>query len=355
MASFIARAFDLALIVPPPRVSTVALVEIAAGFTSPVFAASPPGDARLFVVGQDGLIWIVQDGSRRDAPFLDLRDLVRYGGEQGLLGLAFHPDYSENRRFFVNYTDNAGDTRVVEYRASAADPNVAEGRSAREILMVDQPAANHNGGWLGFGPDDVLYIALGDGGGANDQFANAQNDESLLGSIVRVDVDGPAPGAEIWVKGVRNPWRNSWDGDNLFVADVGQGQREEITVLTRASAGANLGWPVLEGSGCLSGSTCDRGGFTGPVYEYSHADGCSITGGYVYRGAAIPGLAGTYFFSDYCSGWLHSFRYVGGGVTDFREWDEVGSIGRVTSFGVDAGGEIYLTVADGRLLKLVPG
>jgi len=355
MASFIARAFDLDPILPPPRQNDLAVVAIASGFENPVFVASPSGDTRLFVVDQDGRIWIVQNGSRLTTPFIDLVDLVRYGGEQGLLGLAFHPNYASNRRFFVNYTDNSGDTRIVEYQASAANPNVANPASARELLMIDQPAANHNGGWLGFGPDGVLYVPMGDGGGGNDQFGNGQNPTSLLGSILRLDVDAANPGAEIWVKGVRNPWRNAWDGNNLYVADVGQGEREEITVLTTASGGANLGWPVLEGTRCLSGSGCNTAGFTPPVYEYTHDDGCSITGGYVYRGSAMPELTGTYFFSDYCSGWLRSFRYGGTGVTDFREWSGLGSIGQVTSFGVDSSGEIYITVADGRLLKLVPG
>ncbi|MGH8929041.1 MAG: PQQ-dependent sugar dehydrogenase [Acidimicrobiia bacterium] len=355
MASFLARAFGLDPIVPPPRQTNLRLVEVASGFENPVFVTSPPGDSRLFVLDQDGRIWIVQNGSRLGAPFIDLRDPVRYGGEQGLLGLAFHPDYVSNGRFFVNYTDNAGDTRIIEYQVSATNPNVANTGSARQLLMVDQPAANHNGGWLGFGPDGVLYVGMGDGGGANDQFGNGQNPNSLLGSILRIDVDLASPGAEIWAKGVRNPWRNSWDGNILYIADVGQGAREEVTVLTVASAGANLGWPVLEGTRCLSGTSCNTSGFTPPIYEYTHSDGCSITGGFVYRGIAIAGLAGTYFFSDYCSGWLRSFRYTGSGITDFKEWTGLGSIGQVTSFGVDAAGEMYITVADGRVLKMVPG
>jgi glucose/arabinose dehydrogenase len=354
MASFISRAFGLAPIVPPARVAELAVVEIAGGFEAPVFVASPPGDARLFVADQDGRIWIIHGGSRLATPFIDLRDPVRYGGEQGLLGLAFHPDYSSNRRFFVNYTDNAGDTRIVEYEASPSNPNVADVGSARELLVIDQPASNHNGGWLGFGPDRILYIPMGDGGGSNDQFGNAQNPDSLLGSILRLNVDAAAPGAEIWVKGVRNPWRNAWDGNNLYIADVGQGRREEVTVLTTGSAGANLGWPAMEGTSCLSGSSCNTTAFTAPVYEYTHSDGCAITGGYVYRGSAMPALAGTYFFSDYCAGWIRSFRYVGGVATDIREWSDLGSVGQVLSFGVDAAGEMYITVADGRILKLVP-
>jgi glucose/arabinose dehydrogenase len=354
MASFVARAFGLQPINPPPRATDLAVVEVAAGFAAPVFVTAPPSDPRLFVVGQDGRIWIVRDGGRLAAPFLDLRGRVAYGGERGLLGMAFHPAYSSNRRFFVNYTDVAGDTRIVEYLTSASDPNVADPAPARELLMIDQPAPNHNGGWLGFGPDGILYVAMGDGGGGNDQYRNAQNPDSLLGSILRIDVNSGAGGAEIWAKGLRNPWRNAWDANNLYVADVGQSQREEVTVLTTASAGANLGWPIVEGTRCVSAPSCDISGFAAPIYEYTHSDGCSITGGYVYRGTAMPDLVGTYFFSDYCSGWLRSFRYSGG-VTGFREWTALGSLGQVTSFGLDSAGEIYVTVADGRLLKLVPG
>jgi glucose/arabinose dehydrogenase len=355
MATFISRAYNLAPIIPPPRTLGLRLVEVASGMDQPVFLTSPPGDSRLFIVDQDGRIWIVANGTRLGTPFLDLRAPVLYGGEQGLLGLAFHPQFASNGRFYVNYTDNSGDTRIVEYRVSASNPNIADPGSARELLFIDQPAANHNGGWIAFGPDGVLYIAMGDGGGSNDQFRNGQNPNSLLGSILRMDVNQASPGAEIWAKGVRNPWRNAFDGNNLYVADVGQGQREEVTVLTTGSAGANLGWPVLEGTRCLSGSTCSTAGFVAPVYEYTHDDGCSITGGYVYRGSALPELNGLYFFSDYCSGWLRSFRYTGSGVTDVHEYTQFGSIGQVTSFGVDSAGELYITLTDGRVLKLARG
>ncbi|HEY7563824.1 MAG TPA: PQQ-dependent sugar dehydrogenase [Acidimicrobiia bacterium] len=354
MASFVARALGLDPIVPPPRAVRLAAVEVASGFEQPVFLVSPPGDSRLFVVDQPGRIWIVAGGATLATPFLDIRDLVRFSGEQGLLGLAFHPQYASNGRFFVNYIDNAGDTRIIEYRASSS-PDVADAGSARELLFINQPASNHNGGWMAFGPDGVLYIAQGDGGGGNDQFGNGQNPNSLLGSILRMDVNQPTPGAEIWVKGVRNPWRNAFDGNNLYVADVGQGAIEEISVITTASAGANLGWPILEGTRCLNAPTCNSAGFVAPVHEYTHSDGCSITGGYVYRGAAIPEITGRYFFSDYCSGWVRSFRYEGGTAVDVHEYTELGSLGSVTSFGVDSAGEIYVTVAEGQLLKLVRG
>jgi glucose/arabinose dehydrogenase len=227
--------------------------------------------------------------------------------------------------------------------------------TAKTLLSVDQPASNHNGGWLGFGPDHLLYIAMGDGGGSNDAFHNGQNPASLLGKILRMNVDQATPGAEIWVMGVRNPWRNSFDGDSLYVADVGQGAREEVNVISATSTGLNLGWPIMEGSGCLGGGSCNSSGLTLPVYEYTHAEGCSITGGYVYRGTALPQLVGTYFFSDYCSGWVRSFRYTGSAVTELKTWEELGKVGNVTSFGVDAAGELYITTIDGSVLKVVAG
>jgi glucose/arabinose dehydrogenase len=346
MATFLTRGWDLVPNVPPPRASRLALATIASGFDRPLFLASPPGDDRLFVVEQTGRIRIIGGGT-----FLDLSASVSSGSERGLLGLAFHPDYATNGRFYVNYTNTAGDTRLVEYGASS-DPNRANTGSARQLLAVDQPASNHNGGWLGFGPDGLLYIALGDGGGANDQFGNAQDPSSLLGKILRMNVDQQSPGAEIWVTGARNPWRNSFDGDLLYVADVGQNSREEVNVISRLATGVNLGWPRMEGSNCLSGPC---GGFVGPVAEYTHSQGCSITGGYVYRGTGLAGLAGTYFYSDFCEGTLRSFRYTGNGITDSKIWTEVGDMGSVTSFGVDSSGEIYVVTVDGRIRKIVSG
>lgn len=346
MATFLTRGWDLVPNVPPPRANRLSISTIASGFDQPLFLASPPGDDRLFVVEQPGRIRIIGGGT-----FLDLSAAVSTGGERGLLGLAFHPDYANNGRFYVNYTNTAGDTRVVEYEASP-DPNRADAGSARQLLAVDQPASNHNGGWLGFGPDGLLYIALGDGGGANDQFGNAQDASSLLGKILRMNVNQANPGAEIWVMGVRNPWRNSFDGDLLYVADVGQNAREEVNVISRLATGINLGWPHLEGSICRSGP-CS--GYIGPVAEYTHSQGCSITGGYVYRGTALAGLAGTYFYSDFCEGTLRSFRYTGSGISDSKIWSEVGDMGSVTSFGVDSAGEIYVVTVDGRIRKIVAG
>lgn len=346
MATFLTRGLDLTPNVPPPRVTSIALITVASGFDRPLFLASPPGDDRLFIVEQTGRIRIVGGGT-----FLDLSAAISNGGERGLLGLAFHPDYASNGRFFVNYTNTSGDTRVVEYQTSP-NPNVADLSSAQQLLSIDQPASNHNGGWLGFGPDGLLYIAMGDGGGGNDQFGNAQNPTSLLGKILRMNVNQPNPGAEIWVTGVRNPWRNAFDGDLLYVADVGQNAREEVNVISRNATGINLGWPAMEGSNCLDGPC---GGFVLPVAEYTHSQGCSITGGYVYRGAALAGLAGTYFYSDFCQGSLRSFRFTSTGITASRIWTGVGDMGSVTSFGVDSAGEIYVVTVDGRIRKIVSG
>ncbi|HEV7276265.1 MAG TPA: PQQ-dependent sugar dehydrogenase [Devosiaceae bacterium] len=335
----------------------------------PVFLTSPPDDPRHFILEQTGRIRVAAEGELREQPFLDLREEVAAGGERGLLGLAFHPDYAENGRFFVNYTDRSGDTRIVGYRVSD-DPDLADPASAELVLSVPQPAGNHNGGWLGFGPEGLLYIGMGDGGGGGDTYGNGQNRNSLLGTILRIDVDGGTPYAippgnpyaegggapEIFAIGARNPWRASFDGDDLYIADVGQNQWEEVNVITTADAGANLGWNIMEGPDCFDAPNCDTAGLVLPVHSYSHDLGCSITGGYVYRGTAIPALDGHYFFGDYCSGVLFSFQYVDGVATDLTNWTEsVGSIGGVTSFGTDAAEELFVTLAEGRILQLVPG
>ncbi len=347
---------------------TIDVDVVADGFVAPVFVTAPAGDGRLFVVDQPGKIWIVQDGVRLDQPFLDVSDIIAYGGERGLLGLAFHPNYADNGRFFVDYTNSEGNTRVVEYRVSS-DPNRADPESAKVILGFDQPASNHNGGWLGFGPDGYLYISTGDGGGANNQYGNGQNPNSLLAKILRLDIDhgdpyaippenpwangGGVPEAFVW--GLRNPWRVSFDGDNLYIGDVGQGRWEEVDVITTADAGANFGWSIMEGMHCFEADNCDETGLTLPVHEYSHGVGCSITGGYVYRGAAIPALDGAYFFADYCIGFVSSFRVVDGAMTDYHPWAaEIGNVGQVLSFGEDAAGELYITSANGRVYKIVP-
>jgi glucose/arabinose dehydrogenase len=353
MASFLARAFGLVVEAVPARPSVQGLAlrlqRVASGLDRPVLVTAPAGDPRLFVVEQTGRIRIVAGGGVVATPFLDLTAEVKSGGEQGLLGLAFHPSYPTDPRFYVHYTDTAGDTRVVEYRVSA-DPDRADTASARRLLFADQPASNHNGGMIAFGPDGRLYVGLGDGGGANDQYGNAQNPASLLGKLVRIDLAGSTP--EVFASGLRNPWRFAFDGPRLYIGDVGQGAWEEIDVVSVYDAGANLGWPVMEGLHCRT-SGCAPSAFTLPVLEYGHGEGCSVTGGVVYRGAAIPELAGHYLYGDFCSGWVRSFRYTGG-VTDARQWDALATP-RLSSFGVDGLGEAYTVSLDGAVYRIVKG
>lgn len=353
--SFMALAATAAVMPLSAEAQSIGLSLVSKEFSNPVYVTSPPGDDRLFVVEQSGRIMIHADGDVLETPFLDIRSEVSFGGEQGLLGLAFHPDYASNGRFFVNYTNTNGDTRIVEYTVSS-DPNQAAPQTARELLGFQQPAGNHNGGWLGFGPDSYLYIATGDGGAANDRFGNGQNPDSLLAKILRIDVDngdpygipstnpwadgGGVPEAFIW--GLRNPWRASFDENNLYIGDVGQGRWEEISVVSIADAGANLGWSIMEGAHCFDANECDQSGLVLPAHEYSHDEGCSVTGGYVYRGDAIPELRGQYLFADYCTSFLRAFTYENGEATNVVQFD-VGDFGRVTSFGQDAAGEIYVT------------
>ena len=348
-----ALAFALALLpglaLAQPATLTAQLV--ADGFELPVFATSP-GDDRLFVVEQTGRILILRDGTVQPEPFLDLRGQVSGGNEQGLLGLAFHPDYASNGRFFINYTDTEGNTQVVAYTASG---EVADPASAAVLFSVDQPYANHNGGWLGFGPDGLLYVGMGDGGSGGDPQGNGQTPEALLGKMLRIDVNAAGAAPEIFATGVRNPWRSAFDGDDLYIADVGQNAWEEISVIPATTPGANLGWNVMEGPVCFGRNDCDASGFVAPVHSYSHADtgGCSITGGYVYRGAAIPEIAGHYFFADFCSGRVESFRYADGAVAVLTDWTaQLGGNGPITSFGLDSAGELYYTTIEGGLFRI---
>ena len=356
-----------------PNLTTV---RVATGFRLPIDLQAPPGDrARLFVVEQGGRIRILRAGAIVEPPFLDISGRIRSGGEQGLLGLAFHPRYAETGRFYVNYTDRSGDTHISEFRVSS-NPDVADAGTERQLLFVDQPFDNHNGGGLAFGNDGFLYVGLGDGGSGGDPMHNGQSLGTPLGKMLRIDVntgspfgvpsDNPflaRPGAfpAIWAYGLRNPWRFSFDratGD-LYIGDVGQGAVEEVDVgAASRRGGENYGWNVMEGDRCFSpSSNCDRTGLTQPVAVYSHDTGCSITGGYVYRGCRMPGYAGTYFYGDYCTSIVRSFRFQGGAATDTRDWTV--ALGRgldnISSFGVDAEGEIYiLDHADGEVYRIVP-
>lgn len=354
----------------PGPSDSAALQLVSSALNSPVFVTAPPGDtARLFVVEQGGSIRVLHHDSLLAPPFLDVSGHIVSGGEQGLLSLAFHPSYAQNGRFFVYFTDTHGDTRVVRYQVSA-NPDVADSTSGDTILAVAQPFSNHNGGLLLFGPDGKLYIGLGDGGSSGDPLGNGQNLGSVLGKILRLDVDLPAPfvpadnpfvgttGArgEIWLYGLRNPWRFSFDRTtaDLYIGDVGQSAWEEVDVLPSGSPGGeNLGWNVMEGNHCYGSPSCDRTGLVLPVTEYGHSDGCSITGGYVNRGSRVAALQGLYLYGDYCSGWVRSFRYAGGQVTEAREWPALAVSGGLSSFGEDPRGDLYLTTLSGKLYRIV--
>lgn len=343
--------------------------EVVAGLTGPLFVTAPAGDPRLFVVEQAGRIRIVRNGQLITRPFLDIAARVSSGGERGLLSVAFHPSYRTNGFFFVNFTDLAGNTRIERFSVSA-DADVADAGSSKLILAVAQPFPNHNGGLNLFGPDGMLYVGLGDGGSAGDPRGNGQNRATLLGKILRIDVDHGDPYAipgdnpfvnqpgvrgEIWALGLRNPWRFAFDRTSglLYVADVGQDRFEEVDVVTATRGGVNFGWNIMEGSSCFLSSPCSQQGVELPVLVYDHSGGaCSITGGYAYRGASLPEIAGRYFYSDYCSGFLRSFLYQSGAAIEQRSWD-IGSIGSVTSFGEDAAGEMYMTSSNGRVYRII--
>ena len=342
---------------------------VASGLPFPVGIEAPADDPRIFVVAKEGLIFVGEAPIDSLEVFLDIRDLVRDRFEQGLLGLAFHPDYANNGRFFVHYSDASGDTRVVEYRSSA-DADVADPDPVRVILTANQPAGNHNGGQLSFGPDGYHYLGLGDGGGANDQFGHGQRPDTLLATILRLDVDSGVPyeippgnpfvdggGApQVWAYGLRNPWRFTWDEGLIYIGDVGQQAFEEIDVAPADAAGLNYGWSITEGLHCFRPlRNCDTEGLTLPVLEISHRDSqtCSVTGGVVYRGARIPQLDGHYLYSDFCGGYLRSFRYQDGNALDQTDWTEHGgAVPGLASFGVDAAGEVYVAVRDGRVLRI---
>ncbi|MGB5082366.1 MAG: PQQ-dependent sugar dehydrogenase [Burkholderiales bacterium] len=335
----------------PPAGLSLRRTQINTGFglAFPLFLTAPPGDtARLFVVEKGGKIQIVDRATNAlIGTFLDITRLVSTGGEQGLLGLAFDPGYANNGRFYVSYTDKVGigNSVIARYVVDSNDPNAAVPTADRIILTLTQPFENHNGGMIAFGPDGYLYLGFGDGGSGGDPGNRAQNPGELLGKLLRIDVSEGAAGqaayrapadnpctdptgakSEIWSLGLRNPWRWSFDrqtGD-LYIADVGQGAREEVNFATAASGagrGTNYGWKITEGSLCFSpGSGCNTSGLTLPYVDYAHAaGGCSVTGGYVYRGAAIPALQGTYFYADFCAGFVRSFRMVNGAVTEHAD------------------------------------
>ncbi len=339
-----------------------------------VFLTAPAGDRRQFIVERTGRIRVMQDGALLPAPFLDISARVAANGEGGLLSMAFHPQYASNGFFYLYYTDAANDI-VIERRQVSANANVADPSALLEIFRIPHPNyTNHFGGQLAFGPDGFLYFATGDGGGGGDPQRNAQNYLSLLGKMLRIDVantsgaqrysiptSNPYAGMssrrnEIWAVGLRNPWRFSFDGDQLYIADVGQGWREEVNIAGVSQAGLNYGWNTMEGSGCYNAASCNQTGLTLPAFEYEHGqgdvNGCSITGGYVYRGKALPELAGRYFYSDYCGAFLKSFLRSGSTIGEPTKWP-VADIGNVVSFGQDGDGELYMISENGKIFKIV--
>jgi glucose/arabinose dehydrogenase len=322
------------------------------GLAEPLYVASTPTEPnRIYVVEQPGRIRVVQSGRLLAQPFLDIRSLVKSGGEQGLLSMAFPPNYAEDRKFYVDYTDRNGDTRVVEY---AVKDGRADPASARQLLFVEQPYANHNGGQLEFGPDGLLYVGMGDGGSAGDPENRAQNLDSQLGKLLRINVSDPNAKWVIAGYGLRNPWRFSFDRatGNLWIGDVGQGDWEEIDFRTRAQVRRlwNYGWNVYEGRARFSREPLtQRAPLVFPVAQYSHSAGCSVTGGYVYRGSAVPAMRGRYVYGDYCSGRIWSLVLVKGKA---RVRVEPSTIDQLSSFGEDAKGELYATSLSGVVYKL---
>jgi glucose/arabinose dehydrogenase len=360
-----------ALFLTAPAVAVdISLVRIADGLAAPIAITNAgDGSRRLFVTLQAGQIVVIRDGELLERPFLDLRDLVGSGGERGLLSVAFHPRFAQNGFFFVDYTDKSGDTVIARYSVSPGDPDRADPATAKTILRIDQPFANHNGGQLQFGPDGYLYIGMGDGGSGGDPGNRAQNLGDLLGKLLRIDVDRkepyaippgnpfasrPGARAEIWSYGLRNPWRFSFDrrtGD-VFIADVGQNAFEEINVQPAGSGGGeNWGWRRMEGMHCFNPpSNCNDGSLSLPVLEYGRTDGCSVSGGYRYRGAASPPLDGTYFYGDFCSGRIWGARENPNGT-----WSTellLDTTLSISSFGEDEEGEIYVADIGGAVYRI---
>ena len=371
-------------------------IKIAEGFSKPLYICQPPGDGgRLFVVEQKGVIKIIKNGEKLRKPFADLRSKVHNplmpGDERGLLGIAFHPDYQSNKFVYLNYVDEKDHTIVSRFTVSG-DPNSLDVKSEKILIKLKQPFSNHNGGHMDFGPDGYLYISIGDGGKCGDPNNHAQNLDNLFGKILRIDVDNGEPytipsenpfvnveGAkgEIWLYGLRNVWRFSFDREtgDMYLGDVGQDKWEEINFVSSASTGGqNFGWRVMEGNHCYHPpENCESIGVP-PIFEYPNnanymrvltgmdepdIDGCSVTGGYVYRGSNITGLSGTYFFADYCSGNIWTFKVTDGENLEFRNRTQEINLGGgeftnyISSFGEDNSGELYLVDYSGEIYKLI--
>lgn len=361
--------------IPALPINNIKLVPVATeGVARPVHLTHA-GDERLFVVQQNGVIRIIQDGVVMQEPFLNIRERVGIeGNEQGLLSLAFHPDFMENGYFYVNYTNANFDTTISRFQVDATNPNLADAASENILLTIEQPFPNHNGGLVKFGPDGYLYIGMGDGGSQGDPQNNGQRADTLLGTILRIDVDVPEGEAaygvpasnpfiaaadkrnEIWAYGFRNPWRFSFDREtrDLFIADVGQNEWEEVHFQPAASQGGeNYGWNILEGSHCYQRANCDTTGLEMPIFEYHHSEGgCSITGGYVYRGRAFPELTGNYLVGDFCSGII--WRLFRGADGVWQSAIVLDSEVDIASFGEDVHGELYVVSREQGIFQIQP-
>jgi len=354
---------------PPLKLGFAA---IASGLDSPTFLASPPGGADIYVVEQPGRIRKLVNGVPQ-TPVLDISNRVSSGGERGMLSLAFDPQFADNGNLFVYFTDPSGDIAIERFTfpvaGGATPPAGTESTAVRVLTIAHRSYANHNGGQLQFGLDGMLYVGTGDGGGGGDPLGSGQNVDTLLGKILRIDVsslpykipaDNPFVGQpgkrpEIWAFGVRNPWRFSFDPatGGLYIADVGQDNREEVDVVAANAAGLNYGWNRWEGTACYpSGTSCNPAGITMPLIDYDHSEGCSITGGYVYHGSALPEVAGRYFYSDFCSGWLRSFLVSDASAVERIDWG-ITPVGNIQSFGVDSSRELYALTSAGGVYRLV--
>jgi glucose/arabinose dehydrogenase len=350
----------------------LALQPVASGLTNPLFLTAPIGDARLFIVEQPGRIRIMKGGQLLATPFLDISSRVAYGGERGLLSMAFDPGYAANGFFYVYFTNTNGDIAIERYGGTPG-ADIASATPTPVITIPHPGASNHNGGLLTFGPDGYFYLGTGDGGLGGDPSGNAQSLNVLLGKLLRLDVrtlpytippsnpfaNQTGRRGEIWAYGLRNPWRYAFDrhpvapGADLYIADVGQDLYEEIDVAASTAAGLNYGWNIMEGAHCYpSTAACARTNLQLPALEYDHTRGCSIIGGFVYRGAALPEVNGHYFYSDYCTGFLASL--TGNAASGFtsREWS-VGRVDTVLSFGEDGAGELYMLSGNGTVYRIV--
>ena len=376
MATMLARA--LGLQPAPIESSPWRLRPVVYGIAAPTDLQAPTGDDRAFFTTKHGTINILADGAVSPEPFLDLTSEVQSGGgEQGLLGLVFHPDYTVNRKFFVFYTDLDGHSQVYQYQTDPQDPDRADPSTARNIITFEQNSRNgfHLGGQLQFGPDGYLYIAIGDG-----EFpAEAQSPRTALGTIIRIDIDNSYPYAvpadnpftdgqeglpEVWAYGLRNPWRFSFDGPHIYIADVGNSSLEEINIADATVGGINYGWNIFEGTLCHTPPNCDAAGLFDPQITYFHNEGLAVVGGYVYRGDAIPELTGHYFYADYIGGWIRTLTYDNGQITKYpkyHHWPQPDNNLTTTrsyepiihSFGMDGHGELYV-LTDRSIHKIVP-